>query len=54
MFSRSLGRHSLHHRHDRRALSEDEFVRLIAAARNGTQVEGILGPDRAMMYVLAA
>jgi integrase len=41
-------------RHDRRALSEDEFARLIEAARNGKRVEGISGPDRAMMYVLAA
>jgi integrase len=41
-------------RHDRRALSEDEFARLVDAARNGKQVEGISGPDRAMMYVLAA
>lgn len=41
-------------RHDRRALSQDEFARLIEAARNGKCVEGISGPDRAMMYVLAA
>ena len=41
-------------RHDRRALSPDEFNRLLEAARNGKQVEGIPGPDRAMMYTLAA
>jgi integrase len=41
-------------RHDRRALSSDEFARLITAARNGRAVESISGPDRAMMYVLAA
>jgi len=41
-------------RHDRRALSDDEFARLIAAAREGQTVEGISGPDRAILYVLSA
>ena len=41
-------------RHDRRALSEAEFERLLNAARSGKRVEGISGPDRAMLYVLAA
>jgi integrase len=41
-------------RHDRRALSANEFDRLIDAARNGARVEGISGPDRAMMYILAS
>jgi integrase/recombinase XerD len=41
-------------RHDRRALSEEEFARLVEAARNGKRVESIAGPDRAMMYILAA
>ena len=41
-------------RHDRRALSQDEFARLLDAARSGKQIEGISGPDRAMMYTLAA
>ena len=41
-------------RHDRRAISPDEFARLTDAARNGKNVESIPGPDRAMMYVLAA
>ncbi len=41
-------------RHDRRALSEAEFERLVNAARAGKRVEGISGPDRAMLYVLAA
>jgi len=44
----------LDRRHDRRALSQEEFARLIEAARNGKPIEGISGPDRAMMYVLAA
>ena len=41
-------------RHDRRALSNDEFNRLIQAARSGKTIEAIAGPDRAMLYVLAA
>ena len=41
-------------RHDRRALSPDEFSRLLEAARMGQPVESISGPDRAMMYTLAA
>jgi site-specific recombinase XerD len=42
-------------RHDRRALSDDEFVRLIEGARSSPKViEGISGPDRAMMYILAS
>ena len=41
-------------RHDRRALSPEEFSRLLGAARTGQPVESISGPDRAMMYTLAA
>lgn len=41
-------------RHYRRALTPDEFARLIDAAEHGKKVESISGPDRAMMYVLAA
>ncbi len=41
-------------RHGRRALSAEEFARLIAAAESGPAIESIPGPDRAMMYVLAA
>ena len=41
-------------RHDRRALTADEFSRLIDAAMTGPEVVCILGADRAMMYVLAA
>lgn len=41
-------------RHDRRALSPEEFTRLLDAAKTGKRIEGIRGPDRAMMYVLAA
>jgi integrase/recombinase XerD len=40
-------------RHDRRALTHDEFTRLVAAARTGKRVEGMTGADRAMLYVLA-
>jgi len=41
-------------RHDRRAMGQDEFARLVAAAETGKTIEGVSGPDRAMMYVLAA
>jgi site-specific recombinase XerD len=41
-------------RHDRRALSHLEFLALVEAARAGGSVEGIAGPDRAMLYMLAA
>ncbi len=41
-------------RHDRRALSDDEFARLVGAAEAGGSIESISGPDRAMMYTLAA
>lgn len=40
-------------RQDRRTLSADEFSRLIDVARAGKRVEGISGPDRAMMYISA-
>lgn len=41
-------------RHGRRALSADEFRRLIEAAALGPRVEGVSGPDRAMLYILVA
>ena len=41
-------------RHDRRPLSDDEFARLVKAALGGPIVEALPGPDRAMIYVLAA
>ena len=44
----------LDRRHDRRALKADEFARLVNAAMSGPPVVCISGPDRAMMYVLAA
>jgi integrase/recombinase XerD len=40
-------------RHDRRALTYEEFGRLTTAAKSGKAREGISGPDRAMLYVLA-
>lgn len=45
---------SIDRRHDRRALSAEEFQRLVEAARVGDPIETISGPDRAMMYILAA
>ncbi len=44
----------LDRRHDRRALSTEEFSRLIEAAEAGKPKICIPGPDRAMMYILAA
>ena len=41
-------------RHDRRALTTEEFASLDRPARNGKAIETFPGPDRAMMYVLAA
>jgi site-specific recombinase XerD len=41
-------------RHDRRALSTEEFQRLVEAAGTGKKIDGISGPDRAMLYILAA
>jgi integrase/recombinase XerD len=40
-------------RHDRRALTTEEFTRLVEAAEHGHVIETISGPDRAMMYILA-
>ncbi len=44
----------LDRRHERRALTPDEFSRLVSAANAGPSVESIPGADRATMYVLAA
>ena len=44
---------SVDRRHDRRALTYEEFARLSDAARTGKAIEGMSGPDRAMLYVLA-
>ncbi len=41
-------------RHDRRALSRDEFTWLIKTAETGPPAVGLCGRDRAMLYVLAA
>jgi site-specific recombinase XerD len=41
-------------RHDRRALTPEEFGLLVEAAKTGPTVETISGHDRAMMYVVAA
>lgn len=41
-------------RHDRRALSMEEFMLMLEAARTGPPVEGLIGMDRAMLYLLAA
>ncbi len=41
-------------RHDRRALSPEEFGRLVEAAEQGRRILRIPGADRAMMYILSA
>src|SRR5262249_33060058 len=41
-------------RHVRRAHTSDELERLIEAAAKGMDIEGVSGPDRAMLYALAA
>ena len=41
-------------RHDRRPLLPEEMDLLVNAAKCGPKIENIPGPDRAMMYVLAA
>lgn len=41
-------------RRQRRALSAEEFLVLIAAASTGPPIQNMSGPDRAMLYILAA
>ncbi|MFH1738097.1 MAG: site-specific integrase [bacterium] len=41
-------------RHDRRALSDEELRCLFAAAENGPTLQGCHGPERALIYRLAA
>jgi len=41
-------------RRDRRPLAQEEFALLIDAAEHGPPIQSIPGPDRAMMYLLAA
>ena len=43
----------LDRRHDRRALTDEELARLIAAAETGPAILGMTGPDRAVLYRLA-
>jgi len=41
-------------RWERRAITTEEFVRLVASAATGPDVQCVSGSDRAMLYVLAA
>lgn len=41
-------------RHDRRALSDDEMTRLLAAAKSGADYLGFTGRDRRMLYLMAS
>jgi integrase/recombinase XerD len=40
-------------RHVRRAVTADEFSRLLAAAQKGSSYRGLVGSDRAMLYLVA-
>jgi integrase len=40
-------------RHERRAVSDEEFSRLLDAARAGLPFYGLTGPERAMLYAVA-
>lgn len=54
LLSLSILNSRIDRRHDRRALSDEEFQLLLDATESGPPVEGITGPDRAMLYLLAA
>ena len=54
LLSLSILNSRIDRRHDRRALSDEEFQLLLDAAESGPPVQGITGPDRAMLYLLAA
>ncbi len=41
-------------RRERRPLSSEEFEKLLASARSGPPLDGITGPDRAMLYLVAS
>jgi hypothetical protein len=40
-------------RRQRRPLADEEFARLIAAARSGETFRGLSGPDRGALYLVA-
>jgi integrase len=44
----------LDRRRIRRPLSMDEFHRLVAAAEIGRRIQGVSGPDRAVLYIVGA
>ena len=50
----SGGNVRLDRRHDRRELSREELAALLEAARSGPAMRGLSGPDRAMLYAVAA
>lgn len=41
-------------RHDRRPLTDAEFTKILTVAQNGPVVHKMAGPDRAMLYAVAA
>ena len=48
------GNARLDRRHDRRNLSDSELATLFEAAESGEPIRGLTGPDRAMLYRVAA
>jgi integrase len=48
------GNVQLDRRHDRRALPEDEFTELLAAAKTGPAFRSLSGGDRYFLYLTAA
>lgn len=44
---------NLDRRHERRALTDDEISKLVAAAENGPEHRGLSGGDRAVLYLIA-
>lgn len=41
-------------RWERRVMTAEEFTRLVEAANSGPDIQCVSGPDRAMLYILAA
>jgi len=54
LLSLSILNSRIDRRHDRRALSDEEFQLVLGTAESGPPVQGITGPDRMMLYLLAA
>ena len=49
----TVGKVETDRRHERRSLTDDEFARLLTAARNGPTLYGMSGEDRRVLYLTA-